>query len=139
MVFTLVLFLAVVVFLAFFIGYNLNNVCAFWFFKDYSDLPVAVLVLISFGAGIVFSLLCVMLSKFKRALYSDDEKTAKIKASKKSDKKEKVEQAMNAEKTAERQKSEAFREKINRKLRKLKKSKPADSLASGSGENSEVK
>ena len=51
MIVTLILILLIIVFMAFFIGMNLSNVCTFWFFKTYTDLPVAVLTLIAFGAG----------------------------------------------------------------------------------------
>lgn len=68
MVISLIIFLLLIVFFAFFIGKNLSNICTFWFFKTYTDLPVAVLVLIAFGAGIVFSLLLMMLAKFKKSV-----------------------------------------------------------------------
>ena len=67
MIFSLIVFLLLVVFLAFFVGKNLTNVCTIWFFKTYTDLPVAVLVLIAFGAGIVFSILSIMIFKLKHA------------------------------------------------------------------------
>lgn len=67
MITTLVVFLLVIVFLAFFIGKNLSNVCTFWFFKTYTDLPVAVLVFIAFAAGIVFSLILISLSRVLKA------------------------------------------------------------------------
>lgn len=63
MITTLVVFLLVIVFLAFFIGNNLSNVCSFWFFKTYTDLPVAVLVFIAFASGIVFSLILLSFGK----------------------------------------------------------------------------
>lgn len=68
MIATLIIFLLLIIFFAFFIGKNLSNVCTFWLFKTYTDLPVAVLVLIAFGAGIVFSILCVMIAKFKKSI-----------------------------------------------------------------------
>lgn len=68
MIFSLIFFLLLVIFMAFFIGKNLTNVCTLWLFQTFENLPVAVLVLIAFGAGIVFSLLLVMISKFKRSL-----------------------------------------------------------------------
>lgn len=71
MVFTLILFLAVIIFLAFFIGKNLSNVCTFWLFKTFTNLPVAVLVLIAFGAGIVCSLLLVFIMKFRNKVASN--------------------------------------------------------------------
>lgn len=72
MIFTLIVFLLVVVFMAFFIGKNLTNVCTLWIFKTYTDLPVAVLVLIAFGAGIVISLLFMVISKFKKSMKTSE-------------------------------------------------------------------
>lgn len=77
MIFTLIVFMLLSVFLAFFIGKNLSNLCTFWFFKTYTDLPVTVLVLIAFGAGIVFSLLLVLLTKFRSS--SKNKSVTKIK------------------------------------------------------------
>ena len=83
MIVTLILILLIVVFMAFFIGMNLSNVCTFWFFKTYTDLPVAVLALIAFGAGIIFALLFILVAKMK-APASD----AEIRAQKKLEKKQ---------------------------------------------------
>lgn len=89
--------------MAFFIGKNLTNVCTLWIIKTYTNLPVAVLVLIAFGAGIVFSLLLMMISKFRKSLAGDSE----IEVKPKNEKSEK-------------------REKTERKLKKLKDKKPSD-------------
>lgn len=89
MVAALILFLIIIIFLAFFVGKNLLNVCTIWFFKSYVDINVAMLVFIAFGAGIVFSLLMLFASKIKKALtQEDDEETAD---DKKSQKKQKAE------------------------------------------------
>ena len=100
MIVTLILILLIVVFMAFFIGMNLSNVCTFWFFKTYTDLPVAVLALIAFGAGIIFALLFILVSKMK-APASD----AEIRAQKKLEKKQKAEEKLRLarEKEAEKQ------------------------------------
>lgn len=66
MVFALILFLAVIIFLAFFIGKNLSNVCTFWLFKTFTDLPVVILVFVSFAAGIVFSILIQAIVKIRK-------------------------------------------------------------------------
>ena len=63
MVISLILILLLVIFMAFFIGLNLSNVCTFWFFKTFTGLPVAVLALIAFGAGIIFTLLFILVAK----------------------------------------------------------------------------
>ncbi len=65
MIFLLVVFLLVVVFLAFFIGMNLSNLCTIWLFKTFTDVPVTLLVLIAFGSGIVVSLLLFIIASNK--------------------------------------------------------------------------
>lgn len=75
--------------MAFFIGLNLSNVCSFWFFKTFTDLPVAVLALIAFGAGIIFALLFIFVAKMK-APPSDAEERAKRKLEKKAKAEEKL-------------------------------------------------
>ena len=64
MIFLLILFLAFVVFLAFFIGHNITNVCAFWLFKNFESLSVLYLVFISFACGIVFSLIVIIICRY---------------------------------------------------------------------------
>lgn len=67
MVAALILILVVCVFLAFFVGKNITNMCTFWLFKTYTDLSVTVIVFIAFAAGIVFSLLCYLAAKLVKA------------------------------------------------------------------------
>lgn len=100
MVVTLVLILLIVIFMAFFIGLNLSNVCTFWFFKTYTELPVSVLALIAFGAGIIFALLFILVAKMK-APPSDAEERAARKLQKKAKAEERFRQAK--EKQAARQ------------------------------------
>ncbi len=107
MIVTLILILLLVVFMAFFIGLNLSNVCTFWFFKTYTDLPVAVLALIAFGAGIIFALLFILVAKMK-APPSDAEERAKKKLEKQAKAEEKLRLAKEKEaaKQAKKQKKE---------------------------------
>ena len=100
MVVTLILILLIVIFMAFFIGLNLSNVCTFWFFKTYTNLPVSVLALIAFGAGIIFALLFILVAKMK-APPSDAEERAARKLQKKAKAEERLRQAK--EKQAARQ------------------------------------
>ena len=100
MIVTLILILLLVVFMAFFIGLNLSNVCSFWFFKTYTDLPVAVLALIAFGAGIIFALLFILVAKMK-APATDSEARTQKKLEKKAKAEEKLRLAK--EKQAERE------------------------------------
>ena len=89
MIVTLILILLLVIFMAFFIGLNLSNVCTFWFFKTFTGLPVAVLALIAFGAGIIFTLLFILVAKMK-APPSDAEERAARKLQKKAKAEEKA-------------------------------------------------
>ena len=63
MIALLIIFLIFIVLLAFFIGNNLSNVCTFWFFHTYTDMPVLVLVFFSFAAGIIISILFMIIGK----------------------------------------------------------------------------
>lgn len=98
MIFMLVLFLLIVVFMAFFIGKNLQNDCVLWFFKTFENIPSSVLVLIAFAAGIVFCLLIMLIFKLKKSFFlsDSDDSTAKIKDSTpaKSAKREKTEKKL---------------------------------------------
>ncbi len=100
MIVSLILIVLLVVFMAFFIGMNLSNVCTFWFFKTYTNLPVSILALIAFGAGIVFALLFIFVAKM-RAPASDAEVRAQKKLEKKAKAEERLRQAK--EKQAEKQ------------------------------------
>ena len=107
MILTLILILLLVVFMAFFIGMNLSDVCSFWFFKTYTNLPVSILALIAFGAGIVFALLFILVAKMK-APPTDAEERAKRKLEKKAKAEEKLRLAKEKEaaKQAKKQKTE---------------------------------
>ena len=78
--------------MACFVGFNLSHVCDFWFFKTYTNLPVSVLALIAFGAGIIFALLFILVAKMK-APPSDAEARAAKKLEKKAKAEEKLRQA----------------------------------------------
>ncbi len=101
MVFTLIILLLIIIFMAFFIGLNIGEVCNIWFFKHFENLPVSVLVLVSFAAGIVVSLVFFMIFKLKKASMQNEA--------------EKIE--------AQKVKDDKKREKTERKLKKLKEKK----------------
>lgn len=90
MIVALIVFLLVVVFMAFFFGKNLSNACNFWFFKSFTNVPVSVLVLIAFAVGIVFSILVFIIAKIKKSTESDSSEP-KVKKEKPSRTKEKIE------------------------------------------------
>ena len=97
MIFALILFLAFVVFLAFFVGLNIGNTCTFWFFKTYTEIPVAVLVLIAFGAGIIVAILFMLIAKLRGPSQAEIEKREEL-----------------------AKKREAARAKVEKKAKKLK-------------------
>ena len=110
MVLTLIVFLAIVIFMAVFIGKNLQNVCSLWLFKSFENVPSAVLVLFAFAAGIVFCILLIIIYKLKKS-FADEEpgkSSARIKREKQQ-KKSEIQEKMAALK----------REKTEKKLKNL--------------------
>ena len=110
MVITLIVFLAIVIFMAVFIGKNLQNVCSLWIFKSFENVPSAVLVLIAFAAGIVFCILLIIIYKLKKSFA--DEESEKSSAQIKREKQQKKSEIQ--EKTAALK-----REKTEKKLKNL--------------------
>ena len=82
MIISLILILAIVIFIALFIGKNLGNSCPVWFFKSFEDKNVAVIIFIAFAAGIVFSIICMLIGKFASSgknSFSDKPKNSTVK------------------------------------------------------------
>ena len=118
MILTMIITIAVAVMLAVFIGKNLAYSTSIWFFKDFGETNVAVIVLLTFAAGIVFALLCILLGKIikdSKAVEKENEKEKIIKEVKKENKKK---PAVNAEVKPVQEKPAAA---------KVIESKPADS------------
>lgn len=74
----LIIFLVFIVILAFFIGYNLTNLCSFWLFHTYTQVPVLVLVFFSFALGIVFSILIMIVAKLLKMKKNTKEKSEPV-------------------------------------------------------------
>ena len=92
MIVALIIILLIILFLAFFIGKNLTNVCTLWLFKTYTDKSVVVVIFIAFAAGIIFSLLCYLIAKLVKASHENEVADAKnfaLKQKKKEDKQNK--------------------------------------------------
>ena len=114
MIFALILVLIFIAFLACFIGLNAKYSCAFWFFKTYSEAPVAVLVLIAFGAGIIVAILFMLISKLRASAQSDPARSDALKKKREASqakaesraKKAAEKKAKNAEKSAVQKKSQ---------------------------------
>ena len=77
MIAALIIILLIILFLAFFIGKNLTNVCTLWLFKTYTDKSVVVVIFIAFAAGIIFSLLCYLIAKLVKASHENEVADAK--------------------------------------------------------------
>lgn len=82
MVFGLILFLALVVFVAVFVGFNLSNSCTIWLFHTYTDVPVAILVFGAFAAGIIISVIFVIWWQLRTPSKSFEKKVKEPKAPK---------------------------------------------------------
>lgn len=104
MVLTLIVFLAIVIFMAVFIGKNLQNVCSLWLFKSFENVPSAVLVLFAFAAGIVFCILLIIIYKLKKSF--TDEETEKSSAQIKREKQQKKEEILEKKAALKREKTE---------------------------------
>ena len=109
MVLTLIVFLAIVIFMAVFIGKNLQNVCSLWLFKSFENVPSAVLVLFEFAAGIVFCILLIIIFKLKKSLADEpvDKSSVQLKREKQQKKAEILEKkaALKREKTEKKLKN----------------------------------
>lgn len=94
MIAALIVILLILIFLAFFIGKNLTNVCTLWLFKTYTDLSVMVVIFIAFAAGIVFSLLCYLIAKLIRLSHENEVADARNIGLKEKKKQEKLDQKL---------------------------------------------
>ena len=94
MIAALIIILLIILFLAFFIGKNLSNVCTLWLFKTYTDKSVVVVIFIAFAAGIIFSLLCYLIAKFIRLSHENEVADARNLGLKEKKKQEKIERKL---------------------------------------------
>ena len=94
MIAALIIILLIILFLAFFIGKNLTNVCTLWLFKTYTDKSVVVVIFVAFAAGIIFSLLCYLIAKFIRLSHENEVADARNLGLKEKKKQEKIERKL---------------------------------------------
>ena len=64
----------IIVFIAFLIGKNLENLCTVWFFSEFQDISVIVLIFVAFCAGVLTALLFMLFAKVIK--YSKQKNTA---------------------------------------------------------------
>lgn len=77
MIAVLVILVLLFIFISIFVGFNLSNTCNFWFFHHFTDVHVFVLVLFAFLAGVVLTLIAVLIGKIVKTIKnkkSDDNK-----------------------------------------------------------------
>ena len=94
MIAALIIILLILIFLAFFIGKNLSNVCTLWLFKTYTDKSIVVVIFVAFAAGIIFSLLCYLIAKFIRLSHENEVADARNLGLKEKKKQEKIERKL---------------------------------------------
>ena len=94
MIAALLIILLILIFLAFFIGKNLTNVCTLWLFKTYTDKSIVVVIFVAFAAGIIFSLLCYLIAKFVRLSHENEVADARNLGLKEKKKQEKIERKL---------------------------------------------
>ena len=94
MIAALIVILLIILFLAFFIGKNLTNVCTLWLFKTYTDKSVVVVIFVAFAAGIIFSLLCYLIAKFIRLSHENEVADARNLGLKEKKKQDKIDQKL---------------------------------------------
>ena len=129
MIAALIIILLILIFLAFFIGKNLTNVCTLWLFKTYTDKSIVVVIFIAFAAGIIFSLLCYLVAKLIRLSHENEVADARNLGLKEKKKQDKIDQ-----KLAKQQ------EKINKKQKPAvqENAKPQNNLESSSKSTDKV-
>ncbi len=94
MIAALIIILLIILFLTFFIGKNLTNVCTLWLFKTYTDKSIVVVIFVAFAAGIIFSLLCYLIAKFIRLSHENEVADARNLGLKEKKKQEKIERKL---------------------------------------------
>ena len=94
MIAALIIILLILIFLAFFIGKNLTNVCTLWLFKTYTDKSIVVVIFIAFAAGIIFSLLCYLVAKLIRLSHENEVADARNLGLKEKKKQDKIDQKL---------------------------------------------
>ena len=90
MIATLIILILIVIFLAFFIGFNIQNFCDLWFFTTYEHVPVVLLIFIAFAAGVVIALLIVLIAKLRTPSKTEEVVDRKTEKAKNKELKEKI-------------------------------------------------
>ncbi|MCQ2591799.1 MAG: hypothetical protein MJ188_03355 [Treponema sp.] len=74
MISALLILIVLLVLLALFIGKNISYNCPIWFFKTFDSTNVAIIVFLAFAAGIIFTLLVLLLGK----LFKNESKNKEV-------------------------------------------------------------
>ena len=115
MIAALIIILLILIFLAFFIGKNLTNVCTLWLFKTYTDKSVVVVIFIAFAAGIIFSLLCYLVAKLVRLSHENEVADARNIGLKEKKKQEKLDKKLQKQEEKLKKKAASSAEKTSQK------------------------
>ena len=115
MIAALIIILLILIFLAFFIGKNLTNVCTLWLFKTYTDKSVVVVIFIAFAAGIIFSLLCYLVAKLIRLSHENEVADARNIGLKEKKKQEKLDKKLQKQEEKLKKKAASSAEKTSQK------------------------
>ena len=127
MIAALIIILLIILFLAFFIGKNLTNVCTLWLFKTYTDKSIVVVIFIAFAAGIIFSLLCYLIAKFIRISHENEVADARNIGLKEKKKQEKIDKKIQKQEEKMKKKETKSSEKSSQSSIESQ-SKPADKV-----------
>ncbi len=133
MIAALIIILLILIFLAFFIGKNLTNVCTLWLFKTYTDKSVVVVIFIAFAAGIIFSLLCYLVAKLIRLSHENEVADARNIGLKEKKKQEKLDKKLQKQEEKLKKKAASSAEKTSQKSSQTSvesQPKPADKVNS---------
>lgn len=133
MIAALIIILLILIFLAFFIGKNLTNVCTLWLFKTYTDKSVVVVIFIAFAAGIIFSLLCYLVAKLIRLSHENEVADARNIGLKEKKKQEKLDKKLQKQEEKLKKKAASSAEKTSQKSAQSSvesQPKPADKVNS---------
>ncbi len=133
MIAALIIILLILIFLAFFIGKNLTNVCTLWLIKTYTDKSVVVVIFIAFAAGIIFSLLCYLVAKLIRLSHENELADARNIGLKEKKKQEKLDKKLQKQEEKLKKKPASSAEKTSQKSPQTSvesQPKPADKVNS---------
>ena len=104
MIASLIGILLIIICIAIFVGKNLSNSCAIWFFKDFGETNIIIIIFIAFAAGIVTSLLFMLIGKLMAKAKKISNEPKKDSVKKENQKIEKTEKSKDIEEKSDSEK-----------------------------------